>query len=226
MADRSFLSWPFLEQRHQELHDRVEAWAVANVARLSGDDETSAAAAATVRLLVARDGQGGIAHAPRSAAATVRCAGRWMRAACASAARCWLATRAWPILPSPCRVWAPVPSACSARRSRSSAGCRRSRGEQRSRPSRCRKGRQGPTFRRSPCGRSRTAINGGSTGRRPGSRTPASPISMSSLPAPAKLRAPRVFRRSWSKPIRRGSRLRRSSTSSRRTRSARSPSTG
>jgi len=44
MADRSFLSWPFLESRHQELHDRVEAWAVANVARLSSDSETSASA--------------------------------------------------------------------------------------------------------------------------------------------------------------------------------------
>src|ERR1039458_8514403 len=59
MADRSFLSWPFLEQRHQELHDRVEAWAVANVARLSGDHETSAAAAATVRLLVLEMGKAG-----------------------------------------------------------------------------------------------------------------------------------------------------------------------
>src|SRR5664280_242684 len=60
MADRSFLSWPFLEQRHQELHDRVEAWAVANIARLSVDDDTSAAAAATVRLLVIEMGKAGI----------------------------------------------------------------------------------------------------------------------------------------------------------------------
>jgi acyl-CoA dehydrogenase len=59
MADRSFLSWPFLEQRHQELHDRVEAWAVANTAMLSGDNETSAAAAATVRLLVLEMGKAG-----------------------------------------------------------------------------------------------------------------------------------------------------------------------
>jgi acyl-CoA dehydrogenase len=59
MADRSFLSWPFLETRHQELHDRVEAWAVANVARLSSDGETSAAAAATVRLMVSEMGKAG-----------------------------------------------------------------------------------------------------------------------------------------------------------------------
>jgi len=60
MADRSFLSWPFLEPRHQELHDRVETWAVANISRLSGDGETSAAAAATVRLVVAEMGKAGL----------------------------------------------------------------------------------------------------------------------------------------------------------------------
>ena len=60
MADRSFLSWPFLSQRHQELYDRVEAWAVANVSRLIGDGETSAAAAATVRLMVAEMGKAGL----------------------------------------------------------------------------------------------------------------------------------------------------------------------
>jgi acyl-CoA dehydrogenase len=60
MADRSFLSWPFLEPRHQELHDRVEAWAVANISRLSDDGETSAAAAATVRRMVAEMGKAGL----------------------------------------------------------------------------------------------------------------------------------------------------------------------
>lgn len=60
MADRSFLSWPFLSPRHQELYDRVEAWAVANVSRLIGDGETSAAAAATVRLMVAEMGKAGL----------------------------------------------------------------------------------------------------------------------------------------------------------------------
>ena len=59
MADRSFLSWPFLEPRHQALHDRVEAWAGAHVAALSGDGETSAAAAATVRRLAAAMGKEG-----------------------------------------------------------------------------------------------------------------------------------------------------------------------
>ena len=61
MADRSFLSWPFLEPRHQALHDRVDAWASANVARLvrEGEGETSAAAAAAVRRLAAAMGEEG-----------------------------------------------------------------------------------------------------------------------------------------------------------------------
>ena len=60
MADRTFLSWPFLEPRHQELHDRIEDWAVAHISRLSNDSESSAAAAATVRLLVAEMGKAGL----------------------------------------------------------------------------------------------------------------------------------------------------------------------
>ncbi|MGD0183983.1 MAG: acyl-CoA dehydrogenase family protein [Roseiarcus sp.] len=59
MADRSFLSWPFLEPRHQALHDRVDAWASANVAPLCGEGETSAAAAAAVRRLAAAMGEEG-----------------------------------------------------------------------------------------------------------------------------------------------------------------------
>ncbi len=59
MADRSFLSWPFLESKHQALHDRAEAWAGAHVGASSGDSETSAAAAATVRRLAAAMGKEG-----------------------------------------------------------------------------------------------------------------------------------------------------------------------
>jgi acyl-CoA dehydrogenase len=60
MSDRSFLSWPFLEPWHQELHDRVDAWAAANIKTLSGDGESSAAAAATVRRLAAAMGKAGL----------------------------------------------------------------------------------------------------------------------------------------------------------------------
>jgi len=59
MADRSFLSWPFFDARHQDLHDRVEAWAAASVEALTRDSESSAAAAATVRRLAAAMGQAG-----------------------------------------------------------------------------------------------------------------------------------------------------------------------
>jgi acyl-CoA dehydrogenase len=60
MSDRSFLSWPFLEPWHQDLHDRVDAWAAANVKGLSGGGESSAAAAATVRRLAAAMGKAGL----------------------------------------------------------------------------------------------------------------------------------------------------------------------
>ena len=59
MADRSFLAWPFLEPQHRALHDRVEAWAVANTVLLDEEAGTSAAAAAHVRKLAAAMGQDG-----------------------------------------------------------------------------------------------------------------------------------------------------------------------
>jgi acyl-CoA dehydrogenase len=59
MADRTFLSWPFLESQHQDLYERVDAWAAANVAALHGADESSAGAAAIVRRLVTTMGKAG-----------------------------------------------------------------------------------------------------------------------------------------------------------------------
>jgi acyl-CoA dehydrogenase len=53
MADRSFLSWPFLEERHGVLHDRVEAWAKAHTSLMHPHEETTAAAGVVVRRLVA-----------------------------------------------------------------------------------------------------------------------------------------------------------------------------
>jgi acyl-CoA dehydrogenase len=60
MADRSFLTWPFLEPRHRELYDRVEAWASANTALMHCEEETTAAASATVRRLVVAMGKDGL----------------------------------------------------------------------------------------------------------------------------------------------------------------------
>ena len=54
MADRSFLEWPFFEERHRALADRVDAWASA---RLRAIDHTDTDAAC--RSLVAALGQGG-----------------------------------------------------------------------------------------------------------------------------------------------------------------------
>ena len=49
MADRSFLSWPFLEARHPDLYDRVEAWARPILGSCTAKMRSSVAAAATVR---------------------------------------------------------------------------------------------------------------------------------------------------------------------------------
>lgn len=67
MADKSFLDWPFFEERHRELSEALEHWAVR---RLSSIDHADTDAAC--RDLVARLGQGGwLEHAPpRTASST------------------------------------------------------------------------------------------------------------------------------------------------------------
>jgi acyl-CoA dehydrogenase len=37
MADRSFLSWPFFEERHRDLAARLEDWCTANLPVDHGD---------------------------------------------------------------------------------------------------------------------------------------------------------------------------------------------
>ena len=55
MPDRSFLAWPFLDDAHRALADRVEEWARANLAALDHQDID-----ATCRSLVARMGAAGL----------------------------------------------------------------------------------------------------------------------------------------------------------------------
>ncbi|SHI79957.1 acyl-CoA dehydrogenase [Roseomonas rosea] len=65
MPDRDFLSWPFLEPRHREWAEEVEAWAAAHAARLSEGDTDAAVRALTramgdaglLRVAVPRDGR-------------------------------------------------------------------------------------------------------------------------------------------------------------------------
>ncbi|WP_265516055.1 acyl-CoA dehydrogenase family protein [Nitratireductor luteus] len=54
MPDRSFLDWPFLEQRHREWAERLEAWCAANLPVDHGDVD------AACRDLVAKLGKAGI----------------------------------------------------------------------------------------------------------------------------------------------------------------------
>jgi len=60
MSDRSFLSWPFLEQRHVDLFERVEAWASAHASIMHGEDDSGATAGRVVRRLVAEMGKEGL----------------------------------------------------------------------------------------------------------------------------------------------------------------------
>lgn len=54
MSDRSFLEWPFFEERHRALARELDDWAAANVAGLHGHDVDAAC-----RQLVRRLGEGG-----------------------------------------------------------------------------------------------------------------------------------------------------------------------
>jgi acyl-CoA dehydrogenase len=65
MPDRDFLSWPFLEPRHREWAEEVEAWAAAHAAGLSEGDTDAAVRALTramgdaglLRMAVPEDGR-------------------------------------------------------------------------------------------------------------------------------------------------------------------------
>jgi acyl-CoA dehydrogenase len=59
MADRSFLSWPFLEQNHREFAAALEAWAVAHVAELVPPDAHGPGMDAAARRLVRALGKAG-----------------------------------------------------------------------------------------------------------------------------------------------------------------------
>jgi acyl-CoA dehydrogenase len=55
MTDRSFLNWPFLEPRHRELAERLEAWAAANFAETDHHGDVDEACRRLVSVL-GRDG--------------------------------------------------------------------------------------------------------------------------------------------------------------------------
>ena len=50
MADRSFLKWPFFEDRHRILADKLDVWAEANLSKINHDD-TDIATRALVQML-------------------------------------------------------------------------------------------------------------------------------------------------------------------------------
>ena len=54
MADRTFLNWPFFEDRHRKLAEELEAWAAAQLAGIDHSDTDAAC-----RALVTELGEGG-----------------------------------------------------------------------------------------------------------------------------------------------------------------------
>jgi acyl-CoA dehydrogenase len=66
MADRSFLTWPFFEDRHRVLADRLDSWAQANLSQLNHTDTD-----ATCRKLVRMMGDAGWLEYSASEAGTL-----------------------------------------------------------------------------------------------------------------------------------------------------------
>jgi len=66
MADRSFLTWPFFEDRHRVLADRLDSWAQANLSQLNHTDTDS-----TCRKLVRMMGDAGWLEYSASEAGTL-----------------------------------------------------------------------------------------------------------------------------------------------------------
>ena len=188
MLDRSFLRWPFFEERHRALADQLETWAAQHCAHVDHRD-VDAACRELVRNL-GRDGwlkhtapgeatvgQDRRSHAglgPRNAGASfrprrfrLRDAGPWRRSDFA------------------------VRHARSKRR----AGCRRPAAARRSRRLRLSEPASGSDVANiSMTARRRRRRLSLSTARRHGSRTAASPIFMWSSPAPARRQARRACR--------------------------------
>lgn len=59
MADKSFLTWPFFEERHRALAEKLDAWAAANLADIDHHQVDRDDVDAVCRMLVARLGKDG-----------------------------------------------------------------------------------------------------------------------------------------------------------------------
>ena len=57
MSDKSYLDWPFFEERHRQLEHKLDAWAAENIAEAHGDDVDAAC-----RALVDKLGAAGFAN--------------------------------------------------------------------------------------------------------------------------------------------------------------------
>ena len=122
MPDRSYLAWPFFEERHRALAAEVERLATGTLADLdAGADDVDA----TCRMLVGARRGGLLRHAVPAAYGGIADGSTCARSA--SCARRSRASPASPTSPSPCRGSAAARSRCSAPRSSAAPICRRSR---------------------------------------------------------------------------------------------------
>jgi acyl-CoA dehydrogenase len=123
MADRSFLQWPFFDERTTGIWaDRVDEWAGLSACRYRSwghvDDDLQR------RLVAALGDAGWLKSAAVDPAETLRAS---TCAACASCVKRWRGMTGWRTLPLPCRGLAPGRFRCSARRSRKRNGCTNTR---------------------------------------------------------------------------------------------------
>ena len=200
MADRSFLTWPFFEDRHRALKDELDAFGAGLGELAHADDDVDATCRALVR-------------APGRVRASLRLSAELdVRSLCL--ARETLAYYGG--LPDFAFAMQGLGSGAGLAvrhgraESRAPAARRRRRGHHRR--SRCPSRRPAPTSRRSRPPRDSTATPTCSTVSRPGSRTAASPTPTPSSRAPARQRGRAGSRPSSSMPTRRACASRSAST--------------
>ena len=199
MADRSFLTWPFFEDRHRALKDELDAFGAGLGELAHADDDVDA----TCRALVRAPGRVRPPAPERRARRALALPGPRDAGLLRRPARLRLRD-AGP------RLRRGLAVRHGRAESRAPAARRRRRGHHRA--SRCRSRRPAPTSRRSRPPRDSTATPTCSTVSRPGSRTAASPTPTPSSRAPARQRGRAGSRPSSSMPTRRACASRSAST--------------
>ena len=192
---RDWLDWPFFEPSHRAFAEELDRF-VAAARSPPSTMATSTAPAASWSRALGEAGLLGAAVAPADEdASAIDSRSRLPRPRDARPGRMGLADFAFAM-----QGLGSGAIACGLAGTARASSCRRSSAASGSPPSRCPRRTRAPTSPRWPARRARTAMDIGSTAKRPGSRTAASPTSMPCSPAPGKRRAPAGSPRSSSSP--------------------------